>query len=372
MNSDLSVLLYFCFLFVRIKQVLTSEVASVSSDFKWDPRGYVFYCPCMGRFGNQAEHFLGAIAFAKGLDRTLILPPWRTYKNIPFSEFFQVEPLQFYHRVILAEDFMKHLAPSHWPEGKRRGYCWLPPGSTAKCVMKEGNPFKPFWDELEVDFDEKIVYHLGTHAQDPYERDKWQLEFPPSSHPVLAFRGAPASFPVEEHNRQIHAFLKWSDKITKEVDEYIRNTLPTGPFVGIHLRNGIDWRNACDHAEGIPQFMASPQCLGYSRYRTVTRDLCFPPREDILNRTEQAASKHGAKAVFVATDNDPMLEELKLRLTRINVQVFHLNPWLPQLDLAILGKAHHFIGNCVSSFSAFVKRERDFSGKSSSFFAFDG
>ncbi|XP_074635674.1 GDP-fucose protein O-fucosyltransferase 1-like [Acropora palmata] len=372
MNSDLSVLLYFYFLFVRIEQVLTSEVASVSSDFKWDPRGYVFYCPCMGRFGNQAEHFLGAIAFAKGLDRTLILPPWRTYKNIPFSEFFQVEPLQLYHRVILAEDFMKHLAPSHWPQGKRRGYCWLPPGSTAKCVMKEGNPFKPFWDELEVDFDKKIVYHLGTHAQDPYERDKWQMEFPPSGHPVLAFRGAPASFPVEEHNRQIHAFLKWSDKITKEVDEYIRNTLPTGPFVGIHLRNGIDWRNACELAEGIPQYMASPQCLGYSRYRTVTRDLCFPPREDILNRTEQAARKHGAKGVFVATDNDPMLEELKLRLTRINVQVFHLNPWLPQLDLAILGKAHHFIGNCVSSFSAFVKRERDFSGKSSSFFAFDG
>lgn len=43
--------------------------------------------------------------------------------------------------------------------------------------VKEGNPFKPFWDELEVDFDEKIVYHLGTHAQDLYERDKWQMEY---------------------------------------------------------------------------------------------------------------------------------------------------------------------------------------------------
>ena len=71
--------------------------------------------------------------------------------------------------------------------------------------------------------------------------------------------------------------------------------------------------------EGIHRFMASPQCLGYSRYRTVTRDLCFPPKQDILNRTEEAVIKYRAKAVFVATDSDPMLDELKFRLKGLNV-----------------------------------------------------
>ena len=65
--------------------------------------------------------------------------------------------------------------------------------------------------------------------------------------------------------------------------------------------------------------MASPQCLGYSRYRTVTRNLCFPPKEDILNRTEEAVKNLGAKAVFVATDYDPMLTELNSRLKGLNV-----------------------------------------------------
>lgn len=78
-------------------------------------------------------------------------------------------------------------------------------------------------------------------------------------------------------------------------------------------------KNACEHAAGMPQYMASPQCLGYTRYRTVTEQLCFPPKQDILNRTEEAVRTYGAKAVFVATDSDPMIDELNFRLKGLDV-----------------------------------------------------
>ena len=55
----------------------------------------------------------------------------------------------------------------------------------------------------------------------------------------------------------------------------------------------------------------------------------------------------------------------------MQIKVYHLNPDMPQLDLIVLGKADYFVGNCISSFSAFVKRERDVNGKPSEFFALD-
>ena len=51
----------------------------------------------------------------------------------------------------------------------------------------------------------------------------------------------------------------------------------------------------------------------------------------------------------------------------LQVKVYHFDPHLPMVDQAVLMKAHHFIGNCVSSFTAFVKRARDVNQMETSF-----
>lgn len=58
---------------------------------------------------------------------------------------------------------------------------------------------------------------------------------------MLAFTGAPATFPVQKENKELQKYLKWTDEITDLATKFIKETLPSGGFIGLHLRNGVDW-----------------------------------------------------------------------------------------------------------------------------------
>ena len=63
-----------------------------------------------------------------------------------------------------------------------------------------------------------------------------------------------------------------------------------------------------------------------------------------------------------------MIVKLSKRFKQIKFVKFNENS--PHIDLCILGKADHTIVNCVSSFSAFIKRQRDSENKTTEFWGF--
>ncbi|KAK3715939.1 hypothetical protein QZH41_016506, partial [Actinostola sp. cb2023] len=308
---------------IKVQAATTTE----SKDSPRNPEGFVVYCPCMGRFGNQADQFLGSLAFAKGLNRTLVLPPWIVYPShrpggsmrIPFDSWFQVEPLQDYHRVITMEKFMKDSAPTVWPPGKRIGFCYTFRGEKG-CAMKEGNPFGPFWNHFNIDFDD-YREHSGLlwDSHNVWVRDEWNERYPVADYPVLALMGAPGSFPCEKQNRGIQKFVKWSNTINKKADQFIKAVLPKGSFVGIHLRNGIDFKGACEHVKDSNTLFASTQCIDHGSSKKLTYEMCFPSESEVIKRVKKTVKAIKANSVFVATDDNPLLSKLSKALKKLKV-----------------------------------------------------
>jgi len=359
-------------------------ILGMISALKVDPNGYVMYCPCMGRFGNQADHFLGALGFAKGLNRTLVLPPWVEYRKgqsrsiqVPFDAYFSTEPLEGFHRVVTMENFFGHLGQTVWPKEVRTSFCYADrpviggQNIGGVCNAKNGNPFGPFWDNFDVNFVQSETYgplHYDVHYTSV--ADDWMKKYPASKWPVLAFTGAPAPYPVQKENVELQKYLKWNPALMKRAEDFI-SQLPKGPFIGVHMRNGVDWSRACEHVVNAPALFASAQCLGYTNEKgRASTELCLPSEEIIIRQLRRTIGQFKAKSIFVASDSNHMIDRLNRAFKKISVTAHKLPEDNPHLDLTILGRSNHFIGNCVSSFSAFVKRERDISGFPSSFWAF--
>lgn len=353
-----------------------------SVGLEYDMNGYIVYCPCMGRFGNQADHFLGVLSFSKGINRTLILPPWVEYRygeprsiQVPFDTYFKVDSLYEYHRVITMENFMKYNAPEIWPNNKRISFCYTQRIGEIEnsCNAKSGSPFGPFWDTYDIDFIRSEFYGpLNYDGHNNIMMEKWKQKYHFTDWPVLAFTGAPASFPVQKENLHLQKYVQWNDNVVKRATLFIKNHMAGGGFIGIHLRNGKDWVKACRHVKDSPTLFAAPQCVGYKNERgPLTLSMCLPQESDIVRQIKRVLKKlNDTKYVFVASDSNHMLDILNDGLHRFDVTVLKLNTSDPHLDLAVLGQANYFIGNCVSSYSAFVKRERDSRGLPSEFWSF--
>lgn len=127
----------------------------------------------------------------------------------------------------------------------------------------------------------------------------------------------------------------------------------------------------CDLVDGSRELFSSPQCTGYRNENgPLTLEMCLPSPQTIIKQLKRGIKKIKATSVFVASDSNHMIEELGLALKNMKVSIHKLSYDSPHVDLAILGKSNLYIGNCVSSFSAFVKRERDAKGFPSEFWAF--
>jgi len=380
-----------------ISSILILGLASAedqADDVEVDANGYIMFCPCMGRFGNQADSYLGALAFAKALNRTLVLPPFVEYRpgqrksiQVPFETYFQVAPIREYHRVITMEDFFKSevLPTEVWPVHKRISFCYAQrqpsahhtedekKGGGGICYAKSGNPFGPFWDNFAVDFVGSQTYGPKLHYDVHHSgvADQWKAEYRAAEWPVLAFTGAPASYPVQKENVELHKYLfKWNKAVEDKAKAFIKSQEPRGAFVALHLRNGVDWARACDIIPDSPMLFAAAQCVGYANEQgKATKAMCLPSTDEIVRQARRAIKAVKATWVFVASDSDHMTEELS-KVLKVRVVTSPSSTNDPHFDLSVMGLSNHFVGNCISSFSAFVKRERDVRGFPSTFFAF--
>ena len=124
--------------------------------------------------------------------------------------------------------------------------------------------------------------------------------------------------------------------------------------------NGGDWSIACVHlATPKMNFMSSYQCHQWDKQKIVNESHCLPTKDQVLRQTLAALKATGLKKLLIATDSQSYLTEFREFLGSDYV-VANPNPHLPVVDAYLLANSRHFIGNCVSSFSSFVTRQRQF------------
>jgi len=273
------------------------------------------------------------------------------------------------------KQFMNEFSQRVWPPGMRTAFCYSFRDGKS-CAMKDGNPFGPFWDHFHVDFNSHVE-HNNLFWNSWYEEAaiEWNKRFPRQKYPVMAFHGAPGTFPSLQRNQYLQKYVHFSDHISQKAEDFINNVIK-GRYVAIHLRNGFDMTRVCRDItqDKFESLFSSAQCTGYDRKRALTEEMCHPSEEEIVRKVRKHLKRIDASILFIATDNDPMIELFQHELG----EKVRIHTWKEQhdvddtiIDLALLSRADFFIGNCVSSFTAFVRRQRESRNRPFDFFSLD-
>ena len=147
---------------------------------------------------------------------------------------------------------------------------------------------------------------------------QWHTKFPAATHPVIALKGAPARYPIAVADRPLQQYMQWAPSLIEMADAFIESSLGgrtddgQSKYVSLHMRNGVDWENACKHAVGQASYMSSPQCMGPGE--SVTAELCRPSVAVVVQHLVPILKKNKLRHVFLGTDT-PKVRSVRAKTT---------------------------------------------------------
>ena len=352
--------------------------------------GFLIFALAMGRYGNQMEHLLGALAEAKrrAPRRIVVLPSfivWRYGRgrknaHIPVEAVFDLDTLRrdFHPNIVTYEEFQR--IELRWNSEDATIYCNSAHKAMDhfKCTPDVGQG--TYWYALGIEFTKEHYFHNTV------------FNLSSKDHPVIIVSNAlSAPFPMRPQDRYVAKYLKWTERMEERRQTFLaENGISEDDLVvASHLRAGSDWVNACEHALGRDTYMASPQCTEEMRRHdidTLSMELCLPTVDvgsvasDLQRAAEQVREKSkkkgGRVVLFVATDVPGLGEKIWSEYSLGDIYDLLISTTEPAdantdsdgvdalmgdssfLDLNVMTQATYLLGNCVSSFTSFGARIR--------------
>ena len=171
-------------------------------------------------------------------------------------------------------------------------------------------------------------------------------------------------------------FIRWSPRAVANADVVVanlnRDVVASGPSVGIHLR-GLQSAIGCTGSEALESSFQCPDVVWAPEH-------CDPNASTIVARVLQVEREAGVQfaSLFISHDRrlDQQAEPVRAAFEARGVRVLvdsdkdGGSAWNPSgiVSVTVLTSLHSFVGNCASSYTGMVVRQRAAEGQSSSFF----